>query len=215
ITDAGTISNRTGNGSSPNLVVATSQISSTAFSSSCTSLSTIFQIRNPQSEIRNCLCRFASFAKELFQRRIHIFLIVDANADETVLAFQAVFEYRQQRTGRAAIARSALFADLTIAEEIARAYQLIRKLHRFVVVRVIVVAIRKMKRIYVPVSGRKSRTVCIQRQTIRRRHNRSSRLTLSEELLFRHFLRLGVVTDEYDLHVVVFRLQKTHHPEIK
>src|SRR4051812_44060599 len=39
MTDAGTTSNRVGNGSRPNLVVAISQICSSAFSSSVTSLS--------------------------------------------------------------------------------------------------------------------------------------------------------------------------------
>src|ERR687884_595384 len=91
-------------------------------------------------------------AEELFERRIDVLFVVYADADEALLVLQPVFEDREQRAGRAAVARRALLADLAVAEQVAGRDQLVRQPDGLFVVRVVVVAVGEVERVDVPVA---------------------------------------------------------------
>src|SRR6185503_6437130 len=153
--------------------------------------------------------------KELLQRRIHIFFIVDAHTYKPIFVLQSIIEDRKQRSGRTPVTRRALFANLAVTKKIAGRDQLISKLHRLFVVGIVVIAIREVEWIDVPVTRAVALLDHVKRKLISRRNHGSARFSLREELLFRHFFRLGVMRNENDVDVVVLRSQETDHPEIK
>src|SRR5690348_14888462 len=104
-----------------------------------------------------------------------------------------ITEDRKQRTRRAPVTRRTFLANLAITKQVARRDQLIRQTHGLFVIRVIVVAVRKVKRIDVPIRRTIALVNHIKRELIRRRNNGSARLTLREKLLLRYFLRFRVM----------------------
>src|SRR5436853_1975106 len=72
-----------------------------------------------------------------------------------------------------------------------------------------------MERVHVPLSGRKALRDDINSELVGGRNNGASGFTLGEELFLGDLARLGVMAYEDDLHLVVFGLQKPHHPKVK
>src|SRR5215468_6046958 len=70
-----------------------------------------------------------------------------------------------------------------------------------------------MEGVDVPILRRIALGDDIEREPVGRTYHRPARFALREELLFGDLFGLGVVTDENDLDVVVFRAQESNHPE--
>src|SRR5437660_12874269 len=78
--------------------------------------------------------------EELFERGVHVLLVVNADADEALSVFQTVVEDGEQRSRRSSVASAPLLADLAVAEAVARLDHLVAEAHGLLVARVVVVA---------------------------------------------------------------------------
>src|SRR5262249_49376467 len=99
-----------------------------------------------------------------------------------------IFEDREQRAARTAITRTSFFADLAVTEKIACRDEFVGEFHGLVIVRIVVVAVRKVERIDVPITRMETLFNDLKCKFVSRRDHRSARLSLREELLFAHFL---------------------------
>src|SRR5215831_3159251 len=173
-------------------------------------------------KLRELLCFFVAFlrddalaAEELLERRIDVVLVVDPHADKALLVLQTVVENRQQRARASAITGCSLLSNLSISEQIAGLDQLVGKLHSLVVVRIVVISIREMERIDVPVARWESLGNDVERQLVCGTDNSPARFALRKECLLGYFVSLGMMADEDDSNLIVFRAQKADHPEIE
>ena len=145
------------------------------------------------------------FSEKRFQRLVHFpFFPDDARLEPGRLNVPV---RRHERAG------AVVLVHFAVTEHVALLEQPFDQLHAPFVVRRQIVAVRKVKRINVVKGGGIPLFDQFERLLVRRRANRAAAFPFAEKLLLAHFFRFRMMGDKHDVDFIVFRPQKTDHPE--